>query len=107
MRLDARMALDTLRQRISMHNESVGTKNTDESGYHETITRIYLQGIALHVAANPGQEFMDVLTSLLNSPLVDHGWPLRFYSKERLFSVAARRGWVEPDLAPLKASPGS
>ena len=28
-------------------------------------------------------------------------WPLRFYSRERLFSVAARRGFVEPDLAPL------
>jgi hypothetical protein len=26
-------------------------------------------------------------------------WPLRFYSRERLFSVEARRGHVEPDLA--------
>jgi hypothetical protein len=28
-------------------------------------------------------------------------WPLRFYSAQRLFSVEARRGWVEPDLAAL------
>ena len=28
-------------------------------------------------------------------------WPLRFYSAERLFSVEARRGYLEPDLAPL------
>ena len=30
-------------------------------------------------------------------------WPLRFYSRERLFSKAARLGWVEPDLAKLPA----
>jgi hypothetical protein len=28
-------------------------------------------------------------------------WPLRFWSKERLFSVDARRAWVEPDLAAM------
>jgi hypothetical protein len=28
-------------------------------------------------------------------------WPLRFYSRDLLFSVAARRGFVEADLAPL------
>jgi hypothetical protein len=27
--------------------------------------------------------------------------PLRHWSRERLFSVEARHGWVEPDLAPL------
>jgi hypothetical protein len=28
-------------------------------------------------------------------------WPLAYWSKPILFSVAARRGWVEPDLRPL------
>jgi hypothetical protein len=28
-------------------------------------------------------------------------WPLRFYSPERLFSVEARRRFVEPDLRAL------
>ena len=28
-------------------------------------------------------------------------WPLRFYSRERLFSVEARRTFVPPDLAAL------
>ena len=27
--------------------------------------------------------------------------PLRFYSRERLFSKEARLGWVEPDVAAL------
>ena len=33
----------------------------------------------------------------------DKAWPLSFWSRARLFSVAARRGWVEPDLKPLSA----
>ena len=100
-RLDPEAACDAARRHISSHNESVGTPNTDESGYHETITRCYLRGIAMHVALHPTQDFMGLLNSLLRSPLVDSGWPLRFYSRERLFSVKARREWVEPDLAPV------
>jgi hypothetical protein len=28
-------------------------------------------------------------------------WPLRFYSREHLLSVAARRAFVQPDVAAL------
>jgi hypothetical protein len=28
-------------------------------------------------------------------------WPLRYYSPQRLFSVEARRNWVQPDLATI------
>jgi len=38
---------------------------------------------------------------LLATPFGDKAWPLTFWSRERLFSVEARRGWVAPDLAPL------
>jgi hypothetical protein len=33
--------------------------------------------------------------------LLDKELPLAYYSSERLFSDAARFGWVEPDLRPL------
>ena len=38
-------ALRRLRQGILNYNESVGTPNTDASGYHETITRCYVMVI--------------------------------------------------------------
>jgi hypothetical protein len=38
------------------------------------------------------------LESLLASPLGSSEWPLEYWSRERLFSAAARRAWVEPDL---------
>jgi hypothetical protein len=40
---------------------------------------------------------------LLNSPMGQRDLPLRFYSAERLFSVAARRKFIDPDLLPLSA----
>ena len=39
--------------------------------------------------------------ALLASETGSRNWPLRFYSRERLFSVEARRGFVQPDRAPL------
>lgn len=98
-------ALRLVRQNIRLHNEGVGTANTDTGGYHETITRGYLQGIADHRtrhAAVPPLESLQLLTS---SPMMSSEWLLRYYSRDRLFSVTARRGWVEPDLQPLPGKP--
>lgn len=36
-----------------------------------------------------------------HAALIDRDAPLRFYSRERLFSLAARASFVGPDLAPL------
>ena len=87
---------------IRRFNESVGGVNTDTEGYHETITRAYLRGIRLFleeaVSARPIHELAN---ELLMSPMGRRDWPLRFWSKDRLMSVEARRGWVEPDLAAM------
>ena len=91
------VALALVRQRIRAYNEAVGTANTDNSGSHETLTLQFLRGIADHVAARGGMSLPDSLTLLLQSPLAKKDWPLKFYSRARLFSVAARREWLEPD----------
>jgi hypothetical protein len=94
-------ALDTIRRRIRAHNDAVGTPNTDSSGYHETITRLYLNGITAHIAAHPTLPFDRSLAALLVSPMAKKEWPLTYYSSHLLFGVRARREWVEPDLRPL------
>lgn len=99
--LGADAAIDEMRQRIRFHNESVGTPNTDDGGYHESITRLYVHGIAARIAAMSGASFEDGLAALLASPLAASSWPLQHYTRGRLFSVEARRDWVEPDLKPL------
>jgi hypothetical protein len=87
---------------IRRFNESVGGVNDDTQGYHETITRVFLNGIRLFLAeADLGEPFHELVNELLLSPMGRRDWPLRFYSAERLFSVEARRHFVPPDIAAL------
>jgi hypothetical protein len=91
-------ALAVVRRRIRAYNEAVGIANTDSGGYHETLTRLFLRGIADHMASHAGESLPGSLALLLRSPIAQKDWPLLFFSRERLFSVAARREWLEPDL---------
>jgi len=87
---------------IRRFNESVGGVNSDSEGYHDTITRAYLHGIRLFLAeADTTEPLHELVNELLLSPMGRRDWPLRFWSKERLMSVEARRGYVLPDLAAL------
>jgi hypothetical protein len=91
---------------IRAYNVAVGGVNDDHNGYHETITQAYLAAIRAFVAALPaGISDGEAAARLLATPMGDKAWPLGFWSRERLFSVEARRGWVQPDLRPLDAPP--
>ena len=91
---------------IRTYNVAVGGVNDDHNGYHETITQAYLAAIRAFVSALPaGTSDGEAATRLLATPMGDKAWPLSFWSRERLFSVQARRDWVEPDLRPLDAPP--
>ena len=83
-------------------NESVGGVNDDTQGYHDTITRVFLNGVRLFLSeADLEDALHELVNELLLSPMGRREWPLRFYSAERLFSVEARRHFVPPDIAAL------
>jgi hypothetical protein len=87
---------------IRRYNESVGGVNSDSEGYHETITRVFLHGVRLFLCeGDPAAPVHEVVNDLLLSPMGRRDWPLRFYSRDFLLSVAARRAFVAPDLASL------
>jgi hypothetical protein len=86
---------------ISRFNERVGGVNDDAGGYHDTITRIYVAGVRLFLQGDPQGGLAERVNALLVSPIGRRDWPLGFYSRELLFSVPARRGFVAPDRAPL------
>lgn len=87
---------------IRRYNESVGGVNSDSEGYHETITRVFLHGVRLFLdEANVREPLHELVNELLLSPMGRREWPLRFYSRDRLLSVEARRAFVAPDLAAL------
>jgi hypothetical protein len=87
---------------IRAYNEAVGGVNSDSEGYHETITQLFIRSVRAHLAECPGGSLAERVNALLASPRGRRDWPLRFYSPERLFSVTARRGVVEPDREALE-----
>jgi hypothetical protein len=87
---------------IRRFNESVGGVNSDTEGYHETITRVFLHGVRLFLSeADRSEPLHELVNELLLFPMGRRDWPLHFYSRERLFSVEARRAFVSPDRAAL------
>lgn len=86
---------------IRAYNVSVGGVNDDTQGYHETLTQLYIRGVRLFLDACRETGLVERVNVLLAGPLGHRGWPLRFYSREVLFGVPARRGWVEPDIGAI------
>ena len=87
---------------IRSYNESVGRVNSDTEGYHETITRVFLHGVRLFLSeADLSEPLHELVNELLLSPMGKRDWPFRFYTPGRLFSVGARRTFVEPDVGAL------
>jgi len=86
---------------IRAYNESTGVPNTDTGGYHETITMASLRAARAWLAARPGDALHIAVNGLLGSEFGRSGWLLTYWSKPVLFSVDARRSWLEPNLRAL------
>jgi hypothetical protein len=86
---------------IIAYNEATGVANTETSGYHETITLASLRAARSWLLNRPDAPLHLVLAELLATSLGRSDWLFTYWSKPLLFSVAARKAWVDPDLAPL------
>lgn len=85
---------------IRSYNEAVGGVNSDTEGYHETITQASLTAAARVLNDHPSDaNLCSVLEDLMDRDLGRRDWLLTYWSRERLFSVEARRVWVESDIA--------
>jgi hypothetical protein len=101
-RMPAAAATPLIRDGIWHYNESQGVINTDGRGYHETITRFYIWSIGKYLSgADRSRPLLELTNGLLTSQYGSKDFPFRYYSRERLLSVEARRGWIEPDLASM------
>jgi hypothetical protein len=82
-------------------NAAKGGANTDTEGYHETITQASVRAARAFLKDNPGASLHATCNALMRSPLGEPDWLLSYWSRPCLFSVTARRAWVEPDIKPL------
>ena len=96
--MDATRAMPGL---IRAYNEATGVHNTDTTGYHETITLASLRAARAWLLARPGMPLYEALNGLLAAEYGRSDWLLGYWSKPVLFSVDARRAWVDPNLRAL------
>jgi hypothetical protein len=86
---------------IRAYNEATGGANTDSSGYHETITQASIRAARAFLSDAPPQPLFATCNALMCSHLGEPDWLLEYWTRGRLFSVEARRAWVEPDVRGL------
>lgn len=85
---------------LRRYNLAMGGANTDETGYHETLTQFFLAEIRRFLAAHADLTPAAACRALLDSPLAAKDHALAFYSRERLYSRAARLAYLPPDRVP-------
>lgn len=90
---------------IRAYNASVGGVNDDHNGYHETITQASIRAARACLAERSVDEPLHMnIDALMAGPLGRSDWPLTYWTRDRLFSVEARRTWIAPDLGSLPAA---
>jgi hypothetical protein len=95
-------ALAKMRKCVRKYNESVGGKNTDTSGYHETITVMWIRLL---------DELKRECAEMDRAPfaaLAIERFAMRrdifreYYDFDLVGSAEARLRWIEPTLKPLE-----
>ena len=93
--------MDQAARVMTMAVRHVARGHGAEDRYHETITRAWLQFVAVHMqrwGAESFEAFLEANPELLDRKLIEH-----FYSPGLIFGGAARATWVDPDLRQLPA----
>ena len=94
-------AVESIRQGINRLNAHFGVEQTPDSGYHETLTVVYVRLISAHLASlHPTTPEIERVRSVVQA-FADKRVPLRYYTPGTINSASARFGWVEPDRLPL------
>ncbi len=91
-------ALQQVRTGITAYNEAVGTPNTDESGYHETLTVYWMRISRAFLKRGSYKNAQQACDAFLLTEAAAKTSPFSFYTKEVLFSKRARQQWVDGDL---------
>ncbi len=89
-------ACEKIRGCIHAYNQCCG----DPAGYNETITRLFL--MILRHDQNRGAAAASMHEELARAAKTyGVSWLYEYYSKDRIWSVEAKAGWIEPDRKPI------
>ena len=86
---------------ILHHNTSVGTPNTEDNGYHETLTRFWSSEIGEFVRSGRFHSRFEAVRAAVSAFGEDRDRYRQFYSFDVVRDRRARREWGAPDRNPL------
>jgi hypothetical protein len=89
-------ALNKMRSGILKLNAAHGVVTTNERGYHETLTVVWTRAVFDFVKASSNIGLVELANAIIKK--FDKDYPLKFYTRERLFSVEARYNFIEADI---------
>ena len=87
------------RTNIRRYNESQGGKNTEDAGYHETLTIFWLRLIRAHLPL--GLNRLTAVQTVVGQFATNRDLFGEYYSFDVVKSRDARLSWVAPDLKDL------
>jgi len=94
-------ALDRLRANIPRYNVSLGGKNTEDSGYHETLTCFWHDVIRDFIATLPaGLDRLTVARAVLTEFAPQRDLFRHYYDFDVVNSREARAKWIPPTTKP-------
>jgi hypothetical protein len=95
-------ALARMRVCVRRYNESVGGKNTETSGYHETITVMWIRLLDGLLRESPAMERAAFARLAVERFVGKKDVFRRYYDFDVVGSVEARLRWVAPNLLELE-----
>ena len=93
-------AFERMKAGILHHNNSVGTPNTEDSGYHETLTRFWCGTVASFVRGGRFASRLEAVRAAVSRFGEDRSRHKSFYSFDVVNDRRARREWIPPDRRP-------
>lgn len=93
---DLTAATARMRRNLLNHLKAVGVDFTKEMPYHGTLTAFWMRTVDDFRKSKSGASLVETANALVAE--FDKDYPLRFYSRELLFSDEARARFVEADL---------
>ena len=93
---DFATAYEKMRGGIFNLLKSFGVDLSKEMPYHETLTVFWMKTVDEFLKSKNGTPILEIHHELIEK--FDKDYPLRFYSREILFSEVARADFIEADL---------
>jgi len=98
--LDAEALFERMKARIIHHNECVGTGNTEDNGYHETLTRFWAGMVGEFVRSGRFSTRFEAVKNATQLFGEDRDRHRLYYGFDVVRDRRARREWIKPDREP-------